>query len=464
MRLTLTPKNVLTLAPGLIRKPRDYHDTKTPGLMLRVIVLDSGEVRRYFALRYRAAGVRRRYHLGNAQAVSLEKARQAARAILGDVARGHDPHRERHEARQAVQAGRKARKTAGTVAGLVGRFLDARERDLRPNTLRNWRGLLANHVEGSDLGRTSPADVERRDVRDLLERIGKTHPYTANRVLELVRVAFAWAVEREELKATPCAGLRKSAESPRERSLSHDELRRVLLALDVEETGEPSEELTRLARESEARASGTAPEADTEAEEETPSLAPHPLEAAAWRLLLLTGLRLKEVLRAPWPEVDFTSRRWTIPAERMKGERAHVVPLSKAILDVLATLREIPSPWVVQSPADPSKPLGTLAHSLERIKKLSGTTEWSAHDLRHTLRSELSALGVGLEVKELILAHRLPGLAGTYDHHSHLAERGAALEAWGAALARIKGGEETKGADVVPISRARGRAKMTAGG
>src|SRR5260221_6016734 len=185
MRLTLTPKNVLTLAPGLVKKPRDYHDTKTPGLMLRVIVLDSGEVRRYFALRYRAAGVRRRYHLGNAQAVSLEKARQAARAILGDVARGHDPHRERHEARQAVQAGRKARKTAGTVAGLVGRFLDARERDLRPNTLRNWPGLLANHVEGFDLGRTSPADVERRDVRDLLERIGKTHPYTANRVLEL---------------------------------------------------------------------------------------------------------------------------------------------------------------------------------------------------------------------------------------------------------------------------------------
>ena len=72
----------------------------------------------------------------------------------------------------------------------------------------------------------------------------------------------------------------------------------------------------------------------------------------------------------------------------------------------------MPSPWVVQSPADPSKSLGTLAHSLSRIKALSGTAAWSAHDLRHTLRSELSALGVGLEVKELILAHRLPGLVG----------------------------------------------------
>lgn len=460
MRLRLTPKNVLRLAPGLVKEPRDYHDAEIPGLMLRVMALDSGDVRRYYALRYRVAAGRRRYHLGNAQAVSLEKARQAARAKLGDVARGVDPHRERSEARKAAHARRQARKAGGTVAGLVERFLDARERDLRPNTLRNWRSLLGAHVQGSDLGRMAPADVERRDVRELLERIAKTRPYSANRVLELVRVAFAWAVEREELKATPCAGLKKAPENPRERALSHEELRRVLLALDVEETGKRSAELSRLAHETEARVNEKAPEAgrgQRGRKKKSAPLSPHPLEAAAWRLLLFTGLRVSEVLRAPWSEVDVTSRRWTIPAERMKGGRAHVVPLSSAAVNVLAGLRELSSPWIVQSPADPSKPLGTLAHSLERIKKLSATSGWSAHDLRHTLRSELSALGVGLEVKELILAHRLPGLAGTYDHHSHLAERAAALEAWAAALARIKAGGETQAADVVPISRGRKR-------
>jgi integrase len=451
MSLRLTPRNLLTLPPGPGDLYADYHDAEIPGLMVRVKALPSGDVRRFYALRYRVAGLRRRYHLGNARAISLEKARQAARAILGDVARGHDPRQQRSEARLAAEAGRKARKAGGTVASLVKRFLEARKRDLRANTLLNWRGLLSNHIEGSDLGRIAPADVKRRDVRELLERIGKTYPYSANRVLELVRVAFAWAVEREELKATPCTGLKKLPETPRERALSHDEVRRVLLALDVEETGEPSEELTRLAREAEARANGTAPAAD----ETAPPLAPHPLEAAAWRLLFLTGLRIKEVLNAPWPEVDFASRRWTIPAERMKGARAHVVPLSKAILEVLATLRELPSPWVVQSPVDPSKPLAALAPSLQRIKALSGTSGWSAHDLRRTLRTELSALGVGLEVKELILAHRLPALVGVYDQHSFLTERAAALEAWAAALARIKSGEETKGAEVVPISRGR---------
>lgn len=457
MRLKLTPKNVLTLEPGAGDHYASYFDTDTPGLVLRVKAHDSGELRRFYAVYYRFDGRRKLLHFAKAKGVDLDKARRAARGLLGDVARGVDPMQKRQEARQAASAQRKARKGAGTVSGLVGRFLEARERDLRPNTLRNWRSLLENHVKGSDLGRMVPADVERRDVRELLERIAKTRPYASNRVLELVRVAFGWAVEREELKATPCAGLKKSAEAPRERALSHEELRRVLLALDVEETGKPSAALTRLAREAEARANGTEAdtEADTEAEEEAPKLSPHPLEAAAWRLLLLTGLRVQEVLDAPWTEVDFTSRRWTIPAERMKGARAHVVPLSKAVLGVLEKLRELPSAWVVQSPADPKKPLATLTHSLERIKTLSATSGWSAHDLRHTLRSELSALGVGLEVKELILAHRLPGLVGVYDQHSFFSERASALEAWSAALNRIKAGEEKKGADVVPIRRSR---------
>lgn len=447
--MKLTEKTVRTLPP-----PTDggsyaeYHDAEVPGLMLRVKALPSGDARRYWALRYRVKGVRRRYHLCNAQSVTVEKARKAARAMLGDVARGHDPSQQRTEARRAAVVARKARKAGGTVASLLERFLEARKRDVRPNTLRNWRSLFAANVKGTDFGRLRPAEVERRDVRRLLERIAAMRPYSANRVLELVRVAFAWAVEREELKATPCAGLKKAPESPRERALSHDELRRVLLALDVEETGAPSPELARIREEGAARSGEPAQQ-----EGEPAALAPHPLEAAAWRLLLLTGLRVSEVLRAPWAEVDFSSRRWTIPAERMKGARGHVVPLSSAALGVLTKLRELASPWIIQSPADPSKPLGTLAHSLARLKALSGTSGWSAHDLRHTLRSELSALGVGLEVKELILAHRLPGLVGTYDHHSHLSERASALEAWSAALTRIKAGEEARGAEVVPLTR-----------
>jgi integrase len=286
-------------------------------------------------------------------------------------------------------------------------------------------------------------------------------------VLELVRVAFAWAVDREEVPATPCVGLKKSAEPKRERALSHGELRRILLALDVEETGEPSADLAKLVRKANAKpglkdANGKdgeeespapAPHSVKNEEQESHALAPHPLEACAWRLLFLTGLRIREVLGGRWAEVDAKARRWTLPADRMKGGRAHVVPLSKAALDALSRLRDLAgsSPWIVQSPRDPKKSLATLQHSLARLQDLSATSGWSAHDLRHTLRSELSAQGVGFEVKELILAHVLPSLAGVYDHHSYLPERAAALEAWARTLARLRTGEPTQGAEVIPF-------------
>ena len=57
------------------------------------------------------------------------------------------------------------------------------------------------------------------------------------------------------------------------------------------------------------------------------------------RLLILTGLREREVAEMTWDEVDFDSRIWTIPAARMKGKRAHEVLLAP---DALALLKALP--------------------------------------------------------------------------------------------------------------------------
>jgi integrase len=50
--------------------------------------------------------------------------------------------------------------------------------------------------------------------------------------------------------------------------------------------------------------------------------------AAALEFLLWTAGRIDEVIRARWPEIDPNSRLWTVPGERMKGNREHRVPLS----------------------------------------------------------------------------------------------------------------------------------------
>lgn len=440
-----TPKGVLSLPLVEGETRSEYRDAEWPELLLRV----TATARVYFT-RYRTGGrgsTRRRVKLGTVGVRTLQQARRMARAIRGQRDAGADPQGQRREAERAAQA----RREAGTVAGMVDRFITARETDkrkpLRRKTADSWRSLLKVHVRGSALGGALASELHRRTVRSVLEAVGRKHPTTANRLLELLRVAYAWAVDREELPASPCAGLKKGPSRKRERVLSHAELRRVLLALDVEQTGEPSEALAKLLAEERGedakKPEPAAAEGDGEKEDDGPSLPKHPLQAAAWRLLLLTGLRLREVLDAEWPEVDFKAKRWTIPAARMKAGRAHTVPLSADAVKVLEGLRLLAggSPYVVPSPVDPSKPLASLQASLRRLHALSGTAGWSAHDFRHTLRSELSAMRYGFEVKELILAHALPGLAGTYDHHAYLSERADALAAWAKALARIKAGE-----------------------
>jgi hypothetical protein len=59
------------------------------------------------------------------------------------------------------------------------------------------------------------------------------------------------------------------------------------------------------------------------------------------------------------------------------------------------------------------------------------------HDIRRTVRSQLSRLRVAEEVREAILAHARPGIKGVYDHHDYLNEKRDALDLWGGRLNEI---------------------------
>jgi hypothetical protein len=75
---------------------------------------------------------------------------------------------------------------------------------------------------------------------------------------------------------------------------------------------------------------------------------------------------------------------------------------------------------------------------------------WTNHDIRRTVRSNLSRLRVTEEAREALLAHVRPGIKGTYDHHDYLDEKREALEAWAARLRSIV---EPPPANVVTMQR-----------
>ena len=62
---------------------------------------------------------------------------------------------------------------------------------------------------------------------------------------------------------------------------------------------------------------------------------------------------------------------------------------------------------------------------------------WTNHDLRRVVRSGLSKLRIEFNVAEMILAHRPPGVVGTYDVHQYLDERREALDEWAKHIAFI---------------------------
>lgn len=56
-------------------------------------------------------------------------------------------------------------------------------------------------------------------------------------------------------------------------------------------------------------------------------------------LIMLTGVRVSELLQARWEEFDLEGRKWDIPEERMKNRLPHRVPLTDMMIAELKALR-----------------------------------------------------------------------------------------------------------------------------
>jgi len=155
-----------------------------------------------------------------------------------------------------------------------------------------------------------------------------------------------------------------------------------------------------------------------------------------FRLLILTGQREREIADMSWPEVNFDKRLLTIPAARMKGNRAHEVPLPPKALAVLGALPRFTGDYVFTTSYG-LKPINGFSKAKARIDKLSGVTNWVIHDLRRTVRTHFSALPVQDLVRELVIAHAKPGLHRVYDQHAYQDEKRHCLELWEKRLALI---------------------------
>lgn len=402
--LKLTDPVVRTLTS--VTAQTDYWDQLQQGLGMRV-GRAGGQT---WVVRYRTpTGTRRRLKLGRYPIMSLAQARQAAKQVLASVQLGGDPQRER--ARQ-----RRAR----TVRDLAEDYL---ERHAKRNK-RSWakdRAILDRHILPV-IGDLDPRKVTRMDVEAILERARARGLSTqVNRIFEVVRAMFNWAVGLH-VDTPPTDGMRRPVrERPRERNLSHDELR--IIWRRIEQGMVLDDGRRRVISES---------------------------VQIALKLLLITGQRVSEVSQAAKAEVDLDSRVWTLPGERAKNGRSHRVPLSALAVSLIGralalsgdSVHLFPTPVSRGGRAKGAKPIGATAlnHALARVLAGSGVTDARPHDFRETVATGMAALYVPEPHISAVLNHARGTItARHYSRHSFEREKREALDAWAAKLEEILG-------------------------
>lgn len=164
----------------------------------------------------------------------------------------------------------------------------------------------------------------------------------------------------------------------------------------------------------------------------------------AVKFMLLTGVRKGEFIGATWKEIDWDRSIWTIPNERMKAAREHVVYLSEQALDILTTLKTCfpSSKFFHPGRYDSDEPISnaTLNRTIEATVKLINqkrdpdTEEFetfSVHDLRRTFSSRLNDALFPEALIEACLAHvKKDQVAAAYNHAKHAAPRRALMQGW----------------------------------
>ena len=375
-----------------------YWDRHLPGFGLRI---SSNGAKSWVAM-YRVGGKTVMETIGTlARFPKVDDARKIARDSMAKAARGENPVRIRKD--------REERAIESTFRVVAQRYLDRyAKKHTKPTTWKEAQRQLAVDVLPK-WGERPIASITRQDVIRLLESIeARGSPVQANRTLARLKTLFAWVQREEIITSDPTALVDKVIrEQARDRVLDEQEIGLFWSACEV--VGWPF--------------------------------------GPMGKLLLLTAQRRDEVGGMRWGELDLEKRIWTIPRERAKNNRAHEVYLSDLALEVIGRLPRLETePGFVFTTTGYShisgygKARATLHEIMKALLRQETSDEaatiaqWTFHDLRRTAATGMARLNMPPHDVDRILNHvsgTIRGVAAVYNRFEYLAERKAALEAWG---------------------------------
>ena len=150
------------------------------------------------------------------------------------------------------------------------------------------------------------------------------------------------------------------------------------------------------------------------------------------KLLMMLGLRTSELTKSTWKEFRLKDGSWAIPGDRSKSGVAHHIRLPKQAITLFSDLPHFGrrSEHFVFTTLEGRRPIAAFAKFKIRLDKQCGVRDWTYHDLRRTMRTNLSRLKVPSIVADLALGHARPEMHRVYDQYGYQDERAEALQRW----------------------------------
>lgn len=386
MKLTATTVDDI-MKSAVPNKTKYYFDEDVTGFGLYRTTTGTGT---WFAeFRPVAGGAKKRMKLGRVGVLKPNEAREAARKAIAHAGLGRDLAGERSGERASVSV-------HTLVSAYIEEFVAVNK---KVSSAEFYRTIAKKHIYPR-IGSNKALSLTGVEVQRAHSAMSKDAKISANRAMKLLSAAYVWGAKHGYLPngVNPASKIDLNKESARERFLSTDEMQRLGESMiEAETVGFPTK----------ASASKHAPK--------NQHVKMHPCVTGAIRLLMLTGMRLREVLHLKWQEVDIERGLLFLPDS--KTGRKTVV-LSEPAVEILKGLPRIGTYVVAGDSAGMpnEKPRADLKRPWGQITKRAGLDGLRIHDLRHSFASVGAWSGLGLPIIGKLLGHADAKTTQRYAH------------------------------------------------
>lgn len=397
-RTTRPLTNTEVLRTKALEKDLTLHD----GDGLFLIVKTSGK--KLWRFRYQRPATKQRtmMGLGAFPALSLADARGLRTDYLALLANGIDPQIQAEVAEEQQQIA-----LDSIFSTVAANWFKLKKKSVTPDYAKDiWRSLEKDVFPA--IGDIHVQQIKARTLVEALEPIkARGALETVRRLVQRINEIMIYAVNTGLIDANPASGVGMAFEKPKKQNMP---------------TLRP-EELPKLMR----------------------SLIMSNLSVSTRCLIewqLLTLVRPSEASGARWAEIDLGAKLWTIPAERMKAKREHIVPLSSQALEILEAMKPISASreHVFPSRNDPKQSMNSQTANAA-LKRMGYGGKLVAHGLRSIASTAMNEAGLNPDVIEAALAHSDKNeVRRAYNRSSYITHRIELMQWWGTFVTRKNNG------------------------